>query len=66
MIVRAFRPLVLLCAFLAVLLAVAASLATGQTPKRGGVLNSVLLEDPPGLMVHESAIPSSRSTAPRP
>jgi peptide/nickel transport system substrate-binding protein len=26
-----------------------------QTPKRGGVLNSVLLEDPPGLLVHESA-----------
>jgi peptide/nickel transport system substrate-binding protein len=40
---------------------VAASLfalpASGQTPlpKHGGILNSVLTEDPPGLVVHESA-----------
>jgi peptide/nickel transport system substrate-binding protein len=27
---------------------------TGK-PKRGGILNSVLTEDPPGLLVHESA-----------
>ncbi|HET9923057.1 MAG TPA: ABC transporter substrate-binding protein [Methylomirabilota bacterium] len=31
--------------------------ASGQTPlpKHGGILNSVLTEDPPGLVVHESA-----------
>jgi peptide/nickel transport system substrate-binding protein len=45
----------------AVLILIAAALivapADGQTgkPKRGGVLNSVLTEDPPGLLVHESA-----------
>jgi peptide/nickel transport system substrate-binding protein len=26
-----------------------------ETPKRGGILNSVLIEDPPGLLAHESA-----------
>jgi len=44
---------------LAILVAVAllASTASGQTPKpkRGGILNSALTEDPPGLLVHESA-----------
>lgn len=45
----------------AVLILVAAALiaapADAQTakPKRGGILNSVLTEDPPGLLVHESA-----------
>jgi peptide/nickel transport system substrate-binding protein len=45
----------------AVLILIAAALivapADAQTgkPKRGGVLNSVLTEDPPGLLVHESA-----------
>src|SRR5262245_37882619 len=33
--------------------------AEGQAPKRGGVLQSVLIEDPPGLLVHESATVSS-------
>jgi len=37
-------------------LLVATSLATAaETPKRGGILNSVLIEDPPGLLAHESA-----------
>jgi peptide/nickel transport system substrate-binding protein len=44
---------------LAILVAAAllASTASGLTPqpKRGGILNSVLTEDPPGLVVHESA-----------
>ncbi|MBI3826604.1 MAG: ABC transporter substrate-binding protein [Candidatus Rokubacteria bacterium] len=31
----------------------------GQTPKRGGILNSVLIEDPPGLLIHESATVSN-------
>jgi peptide/nickel transport system substrate-binding protein len=30
-----------------------------ETPKRGGVLNSVLIEDPPGLLIHESATVSN-------
>jgi peptide/nickel transport system substrate-binding protein len=29
--------------------------AGGQTPKRGGVLNAMLAEDPPGFSIHESA-----------
>ena len=35
--------------------------AEAQTPKpkRGGILNSVLIEDPPGLLVHESATVSN-------
>ena len=33
--------------------------AVGQTPKKGGVLNSVLLEDPPGLTIHESSTVSN-------
>jgi peptide/nickel transport system substrate-binding protein len=38
----------------AALLATPASAQSGK-PKRGGILNSVLTEDPPGLLVHESA-----------
>jgi hypothetical protein len=33
--------------------------ATGQAPKRGGVLQSLLIEDPPGLLIHESATVSN-------
>ena len=33
--------------------------AGGQTPKRGGILNSVLFEDPPGLTAHESSTVSN-------
>src|SRR5262245_52011846 len=29
--------------------------AIGQTPKRGGVLNAMLIENPPGFSIHESA-----------
>jgi len=29
--------------------------ARAQTPKRGGVLNAMLGEDPPGFSIHESA-----------
>jgi ABC-type transport system substrate-binding protein len=29
--------------------------AHGQTPKRGGVLNAMLSEDPPGFSIHEAA-----------
>ena len=38
----------------AALIAAPAEAQTGK-PKRGGILNSVLTEDPPGLLVHESA-----------
>src|SRR5437667_101011 len=29
--------------------------AVGQTPKRGGILNAMLMEDPPGFSIHESS-----------
>src|SRR5256885_3342194 len=29
--------------------------ATGQTPRRGGVLNAMLIENPPGFSIHESS-----------
>src|SRR5205814_8163176 len=29
--------------------------AIGQTPKRGGILNAMLIENPPGFSLHESA-----------
>ena len=48
----AIAALVLLVA--AALFATPAESQTGK-PKRGGILNSVLTEDPPGLLVHESA-----------
>ena len=35
--------------------ALAVAPAHGQTPKRGGILNAMLAEDPPGLSIHESA-----------
>jgi peptide/nickel transport system substrate-binding protein len=31
----------------------------GAKPKRGGILNTVLIEDPPGLIIHESATVSN-------
>jgi peptide/nickel transport system substrate-binding protein len=46
-----------LTALLALLLT--GTLAVGQTPKRGGILNSVLFEDPPGLTIHESSTVSN-------
>jgi peptide/nickel transport system substrate-binding protein len=55
------RPVV---AALVPCLALALLLASGlpaesQAPKKGGVLQSVLIEDPPGLLVHESATVSN-------
>jgi peptide/nickel transport system substrate-binding protein len=40
-------------------LAAAPAGAQGAKPKRGGILNSVLTEDPPGLIIHESATVSN-------
>jgi len=33
--------------------------AAAQTPKRGGILNSLVTEDPPGFSIHESATVST-------
>jgi peptide/nickel transport system substrate-binding protein len=33
--------------------------AQGQTPKRGGILTSMIIEDPPGFSIHESATVST-------
>ena len=58
------RPLPSLALLLAAVVAVVALLgsaafAQSPKPKRGGVLNTVLIEDPPGLIIHESATVSN-------
>jgi peptide/nickel transport system substrate-binding protein len=54
---RPSLPSVIVAVLLLVAAALFAAPADAQTgkPKRGGILNSVLTEDPPGLLVHESA-----------
>ncbi|HEV8474785.1 MAG TPA: ABC transporter substrate-binding protein, partial [Methylomirabilota bacterium] len=42
-------------ALIAALTALAGAPAVAQAPKRGGVLNAMLGEDPPGFSIHESA-----------
>ncbi len=44
-----------LCLLLLAALALASGPAGGQTPKRGGILNAMLAEDPPGFSIHESS-----------
>jgi len=39
--------------------AVSSVQAQGPTPKRGGILTSVIIEDPPGFSIHESATVST-------
>src|SRR5678816_3529267 len=58
---RSLRVAVLTLAVLAVLAAGLARRADAQgaRPKRGGILTSVLIEDPPGLLIHESATVSN-------
>ena len=46
-----------LLALLATLVIV--GIADAQTPKRGGILNSMVTEDPPGFSIHESATVST-------
>src|SRR5919198_1452661 len=46
-------------ALLAILLLLIALPAESQTPKRGGVLRSMVTEDPPGFSIHESATVST-------
>ncbi len=57
---RPMLPLVFSVAILVGAIVAAGVPAQGQTPKRGGILNSVLFEDPPGLMAHESSTVSNR------
>src|SRR4026208_483047 len=45
----------LITLLLTVLVLVAAGAPAAQTPKRGGVLNAMLIENPPGFSIHESA-----------
>ncbi len=54
---RPSLPSVIVAVLILVAAALIAAPAEAQTgkPKRGGILNSVLTEDPPGLLVHESA-----------
>ena len=54
---RPSLPSVIVALVILVTAALFAAPADAQTgkPKRGGILNSVLTEDPPGLLVHESA-----------
>jgi peptide/nickel transport system substrate-binding protein len=49
------RSLLALPLGLTLLVAAVVVPAVGQTPKRGGVLNAMLAEDPPGFSIHESA-----------
>jgi len=58
---RSLRVAVLTLAVLTVLAAGLARRADAQgaRPKRGGILNTVLIEDPPGLIIHESATVSN-------
>jgi peptide/nickel transport system substrate-binding protein len=50
------RPVVsaALVLLLLVVVVAAGTPASGQTPKRGGILNAMLAEDPPGLSIHEA------------
>ncbi len=52
---RPWLTLALALLLLAGAMAVAGAPAGGQTPKRGGVLNAMLGEDPPGFSIHEAA-----------
>jgi len=58
---RSLRPAALGLAVLLITVAGAGAPAGAQGPKprRGGILNSVLTEDPPGLIIHESATVSN-------
>jgi hypothetical protein len=48
-------PRVLRLAILVGAIVAGAIAATGQTPKRGGILNAMLAEEPPGFSIHEVA-----------
>jgi peptide/nickel transport system substrate-binding protein len=44
----------LLSIALAVLVLAVAGVPAAQTPRRGGVLNAMLIENPPGFSIHEA------------
>jgi peptide/nickel transport system substrate-binding protein len=56
---RPLLPLALGLVILASAMLAAGVPAGGQAPKRGGILNAMLGEDPPGLSIHEAATVSS-------
>jgi peptide/nickel transport system substrate-binding protein len=53
------RVLLLLLLAVTLLAAGAEAPSQGQTPKRGGMLTSLIIEDPPGLNIHEAATTST-------
>ena len=53
------RLLALGLAFVSALLVGLGAPAESQTPRKGGVLQTLLIEDPPGLLAHESATVSN-------
>jgi peptide/nickel transport system substrate-binding protein len=53
------KPRVILAVLTLTTLAVVAPASWPQTPKRGGILNAMLGEDPPGLSIHEAATVST-------
>jgi hypothetical protein len=49
-------PLAIIAALTALsAIAALAPPAASQTPRRGGILTSMVIEDPPGFSIHESA-----------
>ncbi len=56
---RSLLPLALVLGIVLMALAAGGPPAGAKAPKRGGILNTVLIEDPPGLLIHESATVSN-------
>jgi peptide/nickel transport system substrate-binding protein len=59
MIRRRMLPVVLGLLVAAGAIAIGRAAVEGQTPKRGGTLTSVIIEDPPGFSIHEAATVST-------
>ena len=53
------RKLLMLMIFFGLAALTAVSAGWSQTPKRGGILNTLVIEEPPGLLIHESATVSN-------
>jgi peptide/nickel transport system substrate-binding protein len=52
------RTLAPLCLAAALVIAAGGAHALDQAPKRGGILTSLIIEDPPGFLIHEAATTS--------